>query len=181
MTHFDLDRIRVQTPCQKSWAEMPGDERKRFCDSCSLHVHNLSALTRAEGQALVARESQGRLCVTYLRRPDGTVLTADPRERAAPAALRWLWTRSAALAASMPLLASLAALLGCRQTTSPEPAAPPAADPTPCTTELGDVALPPPADSTELRVLGEMPAELGRVAAPASAPESPKSPESPGD
>ena len=156
MTGIELERISIKTPCQKSWDEMQGDARTRFCTACSLHVHNLSALTRAEGESLVrARAAEGgRLCVTYARRADGTVVTAGApalarRER--PWALRAV--RAAALAASVPFLSSLAgvaALAGCRPASSdPEgdpgaPVAPPApADPA-LPRITGDVALPEP-------------------------------------
>jgi hypothetical protein len=55
---------------------MRGDDRVRFCDSCSKSVYNLSKLTMAEATALI-RESEGRLCLRLYRRADGTVLTAD--------------------------------------------------------------------------------------------------------
>jgi hypothetical protein len=55
---------------------MTGDERARFCSQCSLHVYNLSEMTRSEAEALIA-EKEGRLCVRYYRRKDGTMLTQD--------------------------------------------------------------------------------------------------------
>jgi hypothetical protein len=82
-----LERLFVATPCQRDWEAMPGDQRVRNCASCKLPVHDLSAMTRAEAEALVARD-QGRLCARFHRRADGTIATADepgPRRR-----LRWL-------------------------------------------------------------------------------------------
>jgi hypothetical protein len=55
---------------------MHGDDRVRFCSRCSLHVYNLSALTRDAAEALV-NEKEGRLCTRFYRRADGAVLTAD--------------------------------------------------------------------------------------------------------
>jgi hypothetical protein len=71
-----LDDIRIASPCPAEWAEMVGDDRARFCASCSKHVYNISAMTAEEATALI-REREGRLCVRIYRRNDGTVLTAD--------------------------------------------------------------------------------------------------------
>ncbi|HJU55956.1 MAG TPA: ankyrin repeat domain-containing protein [Pyrinomonadaceae bacterium] len=75
-----LDRIRVATPCSADWNEMMGNDQVRFCQHCSKHVHDLSKFTRKEAMKLVAA-SEGKLCVRYQKRPDGTLHTA---ERAAP-------------------------------------------------------------------------------------------------
>lgn len=71
-----LDRTYVATPCTADWERMEGDERKRFCGQCNLHVYNVSAMSRGEAEALVAR-TEGRLCMRLYRRADGTVLTRD--------------------------------------------------------------------------------------------------------
>jgi hypothetical protein len=55
---------------------MEGDDRVRFCGECRLSVYNLSAMGRAEAEHLV-REREGRLCVRFFRRDDGTMLTQD--------------------------------------------------------------------------------------------------------
>ncbi len=71
-----LEGVRVAAPCPADWDRMVGDERARFCDRCSLHVYNLSGMTRREAEALVTN-AEGRLCVRYYSRPDGTILTQD--------------------------------------------------------------------------------------------------------
>jgi hypothetical protein len=71
-----LDNIRVASPCPANWDEMFGDERKRFCSECKLSVYNLSDMTRSEAENLLIN-SEGRLCVRYYKRADGTVLTTD--------------------------------------------------------------------------------------------------------
>jgi hypothetical protein len=71
-----LDEIRIASPCPAEWSEMAGDDRARFCASCSKHVYNISAMTAEEATSLI-REREGRLCVRIYRRTDGTVLTAD--------------------------------------------------------------------------------------------------------
>ncbi len=71
-----LNDLRIASPCPASWDAMRGDDRVRFCDSCSKHVYNVSGLTADAAVALV-RESEGHLCMRLYRRKDGTVLTAD--------------------------------------------------------------------------------------------------------
>jgi hypothetical protein len=55
---------------------MTGDDQVRFCGACEKHVYNLSAMTRDEAERLLV-EREGRLCVRFYQREDGTVLTAD--------------------------------------------------------------------------------------------------------
>jgi hypothetical protein len=55
---------------------MIGDERVRFCGQCSLNVYNLSSMIRADAEALIAR-TEGRLCVRFYRRRDGSIITKD--------------------------------------------------------------------------------------------------------
>jgi hypothetical protein len=55
---------------------MQGDDRVRFCGQCEKNVYNISALTHAEAEDLI-REKEGKLCVRFYQRVDGTVLTAD--------------------------------------------------------------------------------------------------------
>jgi hypothetical protein len=69
-----LSEIRIASPCTASWEEMQGDDRVRFCQHCRLNVYNLSAMPRPEAEALI-KEKEGRLCVRFYRRRDGTVLT----------------------------------------------------------------------------------------------------------
>jgi hypothetical protein len=55
---------------------MYGDGRKRFCSECKLNVYNLSGMTRDEAEALIMN-AEGRLCVRFYKRQDGTVITQD--------------------------------------------------------------------------------------------------------
>ena len=96
-----LEQVRVAAPCTADWEKMVGDERMRYCDRCSLHVYNLSGMTRREAEALVAG-TEGRLCVRFYRRADGTILT-----RNCPVGLRALKRRVARVAG-----ATLSAVLG---------------------------------------------------------------------
>lgn len=54
---------------------MQGDQRRRFCESCQLHVHNLSALTKREIKQLLARTGDGRLCGRYQQDAFGRIVT----------------------------------------------------------------------------------------------------------
>jgi hypothetical protein len=72
----NLNHVRVAAPCNVDWDSMFGDERKRFCGQCQLNVYNLSEMTRSEAETLVAR-SEGRLCVRYYRRRDGSIITQN--------------------------------------------------------------------------------------------------------
>lgn len=71
-----LDSIRIASPCRANWGEMYGNERRRFCSECKLNVYNLSDMTRQEAETLLIN-TEGRLCVRFFRRRDGTVLTRD--------------------------------------------------------------------------------------------------------
>jgi hypothetical protein len=76
MSPSSLDNLRLAQPCPASWDDMPGDDRVRFCRDCQLHVYNLSALSRREAEGfLQARD--GRTCLFFYRRADGTILTQD--------------------------------------------------------------------------------------------------------
>ncbi len=78
MTRFDspLNNIQIASPCPADWEQMYGDDRKRFCGECKLNVYNLSGMTRDDAERLVTNH-EGRLCVRYYRRADGSVITAD--------------------------------------------------------------------------------------------------------
>src|SRR3954451_5691753 len=71
-----LNNIRIASPCSADWDQMYGDDRKRFCGQCKLNVYNLSGMTTDEAEALIMN-TEGRLCVRFYRRADGTVLTSD--------------------------------------------------------------------------------------------------------
>lgn len=78
MSKFDnpLNNIKIASPCPTDWDTMTGDERRRYCGECKLNVYNLSGMTRREAENLLMN-AEGRLCVRFYRRADGTVLTKD--------------------------------------------------------------------------------------------------------
>ena len=71
-----LNNVTVAAPCPADWDSMIGSERTRFCRQCELNVYNLSAMSRHEAESLIAR-SEGRLCVRFYRRKDGSIITQD--------------------------------------------------------------------------------------------------------
>ena len=78
MSKFDspLNNIKIASPCPADWNEMYGDDRKRFCGDCKLNVYNLSGMTKDEAESLIMN-AEGRLCVRFYKRADGSVITAD--------------------------------------------------------------------------------------------------------
>ncbi len=75
-TAIALESVSVATPCHADWNAMHGDDRSRFCPSCAKNVYNLSAMTKNEAEGLL-QEKEGRLCVRFFLREDGTMLTQD--------------------------------------------------------------------------------------------------------
>ena len=71
-----LNNIRIASPCSADWDQMYGDDRKRFCGDCKLNVYNLSGMSREEAEALIIN-AEGRLCVRFYKRRDGSVITED--------------------------------------------------------------------------------------------------------
>lgn len=159
-----LDDIRVASPCHERWDAMTGDEQARHCGSCNKNVYNLSAMTREAAEALV-REKEGKLCVRYYRRADGTILTADcsvgvRRKRVQLVAAAGAVTALAAGAAAM-----MFARMGAPQTTPPG-----------VVNVVQGGAVAPPVVSTPPDAVGEEPVEhvMGDMAAPEPARSEPE-------
>ena len=90
-----LEHVEVAAPCKADWEQMIGSERMRFCGECNLNVYNLSGMTRFEAESLIAR-NEGRLCVRFYRRRDGSIITND-----CPVGLRAIQRRVSYLAKAM--------------------------------------------------------------------------------
>ncbi|MEM7228599.1 MAG: hypothetical protein AAF432_07270 [Planctomycetota bacterium] len=73
---YSLEQLEIASQCDASWDDMAGDERRRFCDQCSLHVYNVAGMTREDAEAMI-ESHEGRLCMRLYRREDGTVMTSD--------------------------------------------------------------------------------------------------------
>ncbi|HQU94355.1 MAG TPA: hypothetical protein PLK77_18810 [Pyrinomonadaceae bacterium] len=102
-----LANLKVASPCSADWERMAGDDRKRFCGDCKLHVYNLSGMTKYDAENLL-RLSEGRLCVRYFQRADGTVLTQE-------CPVGWAKVRrrlSLAATAAFGMLLSIAGIFG---------------------------------------------------------------------
>jgi hypothetical protein len=70
-------QLRLASPCHEKWDAMSGDERKRFCAKCQLHVFNVKELTEPEVRDIFAKAGGERVCGVIYQRPDGTVLLKD--------------------------------------------------------------------------------------------------------
>lgn len=112
-----LGRVRVAAPCEEDWGEMRGDERVRFCARCSLNVYNLSAMTRREAERLVV-EREGRLCVRFYRRKDGTILTRNCPTGLAKLKRRVSRAASATAAAAISFIAGVGVAPATKQSES---------------------------------------------------------------
>jgi hypothetical protein len=137
-----LDRISIASPCSADWNQMVGDDRKRFCAQCKLHVHDLGAMTTAEALELLRAAGQGRVCARFHRRADGKVMTRD-----CPVGLRQRMRRAwSCVAAAFAAVLSFAGCRGSSPTANGEPGNTPTTTPEPRRmgeVEMGDVAVPP--------------------------------------
>ena len=75
-TKIPLSLVKVASPCTAAWDTMSGDDTTRFCGQCAQYVYNLSAMTQEEAESLIS-ETEGKMCVRYFRRADGTMMTKD--------------------------------------------------------------------------------------------------------
>ncbi|HWS85450.1 MAG TPA: hypothetical protein VN282_00535 [Pyrinomonadaceae bacterium] len=114
-----LEHVRVAAPCPADWSKMVGDERVRYCNRCSLHVYNLSGMTQREAEALVT-SSEGRLCVRYYRRADGTVLTRNCPVGLSALKRRAAHAATATLTAVLGFFAGLGLNFGVERAVAPE-------------------------------------------------------------
>lgn len=71
-----LPNLKIGFACKERWDDMVGDERVRACAGCDRPVFNLSEMTRAEAERVLATRGLTP-CVRFYRRPDGTIMTAD--------------------------------------------------------------------------------------------------------
>jgi hypothetical protein len=167
-----LDAVRVASPCKADWDAMQGDDRQRFCGQCEKHVYNLSAMTRAEAEDFV-EVAEGKKCIRFFRREDGTILTQDcPEGRVVTATGVRTGARFAAL---FGLLAGAAALVKLGTGSAPGvPAVAPVAF-------VAPPPVPPPfvAPARPMAVMGGMPPPrpmMGDMAAPVRPPRPPAPP-----
>jgi hypothetical protein len=101
-----LGHLTVAAPCSADWDEMIGNDWARFCGQCRLNVYNLSGMTKREAETLIAG-AEGRLCVRFYRRSDGTILTANCPVGLVALRRRLSRVASAALSAVLSFFAGL--------------------------------------------------------------------------
>lgn len=94
-----LRRIYIAAPCNVGWDTMSGDDKKRACAQCNQNVYNISKLTKREAAQLIV-ENEGKVCLTFFRRRDGTIMTEN-----CPVGLRRI--RDAIKACAIALLLAL--------------------------------------------------------------------------
>lgn len=70
-----LDRVSIAAPCNADWDNMVGDERERFCNQCTLNVYNISSMSKSDAEEFLSLRTQGRVCVQFYKRKDGTIIT----------------------------------------------------------------------------------------------------------
>lgn len=63
--------LRVSSPCPKSWDDLVGDRRVRYCGQCRLNVYNLAEMSPEEVERVVLK-TEGRLCGRLYDRGDQT-------------------------------------------------------------------------------------------------------------
>lgn len=71
-----LDVLKIDDPCPASFADMSGIGAVRYCKLCHENVYDLSQMTKREAEDLIF-EAEGRICVQFYQRADGTVVTKD--------------------------------------------------------------------------------------------------------
>ena len=132
---------------------MIGDARKRYCGECKLNVFNLSGMSRTEAENLIMN-AEGRLCVRFYKRADGSVITQDcpvgwakvkQRTRAYVTALAsMIFTFFGALGLISAFKKSTETVVGAIPYSTATPKATPKATPEETPHFMGEVAVPTP-------------------------------------
>jgi len=103
-----LDHVKIAAPCPADWDQMFSfeDKRVRFCSQCNLNVYNLSGMSRQEAEALITK-TEGRLCVRFYRRADGSILTQNCPVGLKAIKRRVAWVAQVALGMVLSLVSGL--------------------------------------------------------------------------
>jgi len=72
----ELGLLRPATGCTSKWSKMDGDGTVRRCRACQQNVYRFGDLDPFAARELLLRE-EGKLCVRFYARKDGTALTRD--------------------------------------------------------------------------------------------------------
>jgi hypothetical protein len=146
----NASEIPIASPCGADWTTMkPSDRnRKRFCDTCKKHVHDLSAMSKDEARAVLASASAEGLCVRFLYDEYGDVVFQ--KQTIAPSFLvRARRLATYAVAAAIP--ATLTACMGM-------PAQPPPVMMGAVACPMPPIPPPPPAPAPEAHRFAAPPA-----------------------
>jgi len=101
---MDPETLERERPCDMAWHAMPGTDQRRHCAACGEDVFDLSAMTEADAEALMADDVHR--CIRYTIGADGRV-----EHRAEPPRRRSRWRRRAvALIAGVGIAASVPAM-----------------------------------------------------------------------
>lgn len=111
-----LREMIMPDPCHQGWDTMPGDDRKRFCESCGKHVHNLTAMRPHEIVTLF-QDDDASVCGRVARRSDGTLYIPDDAGSAPSGPRRWQFH----LRSIMGVIAAVAGMLGVSRLWPEEP------------------------------------------------------------
>jgi hypothetical protein len=104
-----LENIKVAAPCTAEWRHMYGNDRVRFCNQCKLYVYNLSAMPREQAEDLI-RSAEGKLCVRFYQRTDGTIITQNCPQGLQALKEKFNRTRAKIAAALLTFLGSMGIL-----------------------------------------------------------------------
>lgn len=110
-----------------SWDNMQGDSKRRFCEQCQLHVHNLSAMSRRERDRFV-KESGGKACISYRLDGKGNLIAPSFWRSATLPFRQPKVAAMAVLSTVMPFLFSACAQTECLEPTTGVPLPPPTTD-----------------------------------------------------
>jgi hypothetical protein len=173
--------LQIQNACPKSWGELTGSGKQRFCSSCSLHVHDGAQLTQKEAETIVSTAT-ARVCMRLQYDAAGAPVFRDtpiPASSDVRAPLRPLgrvarWFATAAAG----VLAACHGNVSTPATSDPaggtDGAQPPSRMGKVCVTEkVGDVAVPLPQG---IERLGEVSVPPAPIRPEAPAPQTPVAP-----
>lgn len=101
----------IPHPCPKQWEEMSGGKKRRFCEQCQRHVHDLSELDSVRRQQLLS--SPESVCVTFLSDSKGRLISFEKSHWILSVLFRMRFAICAAVAAILPFgLSSCANRIG---------------------------------------------------------------------
>lgn len=72
------EELKIASPCHENFDDMQGAGAKRFCDSCSKHVTNLSDMTKNDADKFLKESAGTSVCVRYQVNRTGEVVFGRP-------------------------------------------------------------------------------------------------------